>query len=179
MLLRAASFAVAWVLLGGAQNGAMSATYPQGTCALNSSSACPLPKWPPTYNLTKSTIMYQVREMCAHHPRTCRSFQHAPAPEGTFMRACDSASTATRGHGVHVGSHMSATTCETLQELQRVRSLLMNSETFSILLCNCRFWSKSTHENNERASTVHHLIPLPALAQSRLLSTAILRSMSL
>lgn len=30
-----------------------------GTCALNQSAACPLPPWPPTYNLTQSSIMYQ------------------------------------------------------------------------------------------------------------------------
>jgi hypothetical protein len=29
------------------------------TCALNSSAACPLPPWPPTWNLTQSTIIYQ------------------------------------------------------------------------------------------------------------------------
>jgi hypothetical protein len=34
-------------------------SYPVGTCAMNQTAHCPLPKWKPTYNLSESSIMYQ------------------------------------------------------------------------------------------------------------------------
>jgi hypothetical protein len=34
-------------------------TSPGSTCALDPSNPCPLPSWPPTYNLTESSIVYQ------------------------------------------------------------------------------------------------------------------------
>ena len=51
----------------------------QASCASNGSTHCPLPPWPPTYNLSQSSVVYQPWCGGDNDPNTCIGFLNVTA----------------------------------------------------------------------------------------------------